>query len=252
MASLRYQATSDGGRLAFHHTEGAGPGVLFCSGFNSTMQGTKATFLESFCRQQGWQYTRFDYRGHGESSGEFSHCDISQWRDDALNILDNVCAGPQIVVGSSMGGWIATLLAQARTNRVAGLMTIAAAPDFTEELIWHALTPDEQQALSEGELWQMPNHYDDGEPYAVRMSLILSGRAHLLLDKSIGIDCPVRLLHGTADVEVPWSLSSRLLDKLCSTDARLTLVKAADHRFSAPEQLTLITNTLSELHTLVS
>lgn len=249
---VQFHTLPDGGRLGYCHSAGTEPGVLFCAGFNSSMDGLKALYLESECQRQGWQFTRFDYRGHGVSDGEFSACTLTQWYEDALAILDHICVGPQLVIGSSMGGWIATLLAVARPESVVALMTIAAAPDFTEELIWRLLEPDVQRRLLEGGVWQMPNHYDNGEPYAVRMSLIESGRAHQVLDKPVKVSCPVRLLHGSGDVEVPYSLSARLLDNLRSVDARLILVKDADHRFSAPEQLALLAATLGELQETLS
>lgn len=249
---MQFHQLSGDSRLAYRQSEGTEPGVLFCSGFNSTMEGNKATFLEAECQRRKWQFTRFDYRGHGASSEAFSECHFGQWREDALTILDHICKSPQIVIGSSMGGWIATLLALARPDRVAGLMTVAAAPDFTEELIWGSLDQETQHRLTDGGVWRMPNHYDDGQPYAVTMKLIESGREHLLLNHPVDVTCPARLLHGTGDIDVPFSLSTRLLERLGSTDARLTLVKDADHRFSEPAQLSLMSATLIELRGILA
>ncbi|MBX2835788.1 MAG: alpha/beta hydrolase [Gammaproteobacteria bacterium] len=214
------------------------------------MDGNKALYLESLCRSEGWQYTRFDYSGTGNSEGEFEKYGIDHWLEDACLILDQICAGPQIVVGSSMGGWIATLLAEKRPARIVALMGIASAPDFTEELIWKGLSPDGQAQLSAGKVLERPNRYEPDSPRQLSMEFILSGRRCLVLDKSLSWDGPVRLLHGTADLDVPSSLSQRLLLQLNSHDAQLTLVKDADHRFSTDDQLKIIGEQLRQLYQL--
>ena len=242
-----FHTALDGTPLAFHHTRGTGPGVLFCGGFNSSMEGNKALYLESVCQQRGWQFTRFDYRGHGRSGGKFADGNISQWRQDAQSILDHVCTGPQILVGSSMGAWIALLVGIARPDRAKGLLGIASAPDFTEELLWNQLDSVTRQSLIDGNTWAMPNHCDDEIPHSISLQLIESGRQHLLLGSRVPIQCPVRLLHGTSDTDVPATMSMRLLEQLTSNDAQLVLIKGADHRFSSREQLTLIETQLMSL-----
>ncbi len=247
------------------------PGVFFCGGFRSDMGGTKAMYLQHFCESNGLQYTRFDYRGHGSSSGEFTECGIDDWRLDTLDILDHICKGPQIIVGSSMGLWMAMLACIARPARINSLVGIAGAPDFTERLIWQGLDAGMQAKLTSGEIWYRPSTYDDGSPYPIGMGLIESGRPWLLLDHNpeqihkavaqestpaassispsptIPVNCPVRLLHGTADDDVPWQLSQELLLSLTSNDASLTLVKNADHRLSSAENLSLLENILVNL-----
>lgn len=240
------------------------PGLLFCGGFRSDMQGTKALFLQKLCEERGLQFTRFDYCGHGASSGEFVNCGINHWRDDTLAMLDQVCQGPQILVGSSMGLWMVLLATLARPERVSAIVGIAGAPDMTERLIWQAIDHDLQARLQAGEIWYRPSEYDDGSPYPITMQLVESGRPWLLLgsasgdrnskmdtnddsDHTIDIHCPVRLLHGTRDVDVPWQLSQCLLQQLAGSDATLTLVKDADHRLSSPEHLTMLEVTLLSL-----
>lgn len=245
----------DGKTLRFSHTPAAAkdkalPGVLFCGGFRSDMQGTKALYLQQLCESHGLQYTRFDYQGHGTSSGEFVTCGIDDWRSDTLDILDKICHGPQIIIGSSMGLWMALLATIARPQRINSMIGIAGAPDFTERLIWQIIDTDLQQRLLAGEIWDRPSDYDDGSPYPIGINLVQSGRPWLLLDDTSGkvaVSCPVRLLHGTADDDVPWQLSQTLLANLAGTDASLTLVKDADHRLSSPEHLQLLENTLINL-----
>ena len=211
------------------------------------MQGTKATWLEEKCKSKGWQYTRFDYRAHGQSEGSTTSSTLHDWLADTLLVLDTICIGPQILVGSSMGGWLATLAAAHRSDKVCGLLGVAAAPDFTEELIAAQLDDETRALLDQGEIWQMKSNYETGF-YPITGSLLDSGRALSVLGGPIDIHCPVRLLHGTADTDVPESLSRRLLARLASKDVRLTLVKDADHRFSSPCQLELIFSTLLDLH----
>jgi pimeloyl-ACP methyl ester carboxylesterase len=214
------------------------------------MEGNKARYLESLCQSQGWQFTRFDYSGVGLSGGDFDVCGIDHWLADACFILDEVCVGPQIIVGSSMGGWIATLLAEQRVSQIAAILGVATAPDFTEELIWNALKPDDQDQLSSGEVLELPNRYEPESPRRVSMDFIDSGRRCMILDKPLTWNGPVRLLHGTGDQDVPMLLSQRLLEKLNSNNAQLTLVKDADHRFSTPVQLSLLGKQLHELYKL--
>ncbi|MEO1191062.1 MAG: alpha/beta hydrolase [Pseudomonadota bacterium] len=212
------------------------------------MSGTKATDLLAFGAESGRQVTTFDYQGHGLSSGDFEAGTIGQWGNDALAILDEVTEGPQILVGSSMGGWIMLLLARARPERVAALVGIAAAPDFTESLIWDQLPPDQRQLLEEKGRLEQPSAYSE-EPYVITRALIEEGRSHLQLHSPIPLTCPVRLLHGLEDVDVPWETSLALADALESNDVQVTLVKGGDHSLSGPPQLALLRATLERLLT---
>jgi pimeloyl-ACP methyl ester carboxylesterase len=239
--------TTDAGvSIAYHRTPGKSPGVVFLGGFMSDMTGTKALTLEAFCRDRGHGFLRLDYRGHGASSGRFEDGTIGLWAEDALAAFDQLTEGPQIVVGSSMGGWIALLTALKRSERVAGLVGLAAAPDFTEDLIWAALSPDHRERLARDGVLHMPSEYSD-RPYAITMKLIQDGRRHQVLRTPLGLTCPVRLLHGMLDPDVPWQRSLRLADKLASSDVRVTLVKDGDHRLSREQDLKLLCSTVQEL-----
>lgn len=234
--------------IAYHSAPGKSPGVMFCSGFMSDMTGAKALALDSYCRARGQAFVRFDYRGHGESSGRFEDGTIGGWTDDALAILDRVAQGPQIVVGSSMGGWIALNLALARPDRVRALVGIAAAPDFTEDLMWHAFPPEAQMLLeTEGVIYE-PSDYSD-KPYPITMTLIREARRHLRLRAPITFAGPVRLLHGMQDADVPWQRSPTLAEKLAAADVRVTLVKDGDHRLTRDQDLALLIRTVEELLT---
>jgi pimeloyl-ACP methyl ester carboxylesterase len=210
------------------------------------MAGTKAVYLEDWARARGRAYLRFDYRGHGQSSGAFEEGSIGDWTDDAAEALARLTEGPQVLVGSSMGGWIALLLARRFPARVAGLVGIAAAPDFTEDSMWEGFSPVQRRALLVEGRVALPSAYSD-EPYVVTRRLIEEGRANLVLRGPLRIGCPVRLLQGTADEDVGRSVALRLLDHVDGPDVRLTLVKGADHRFSAPRELALIGRTLDAL-----
>lgn len=243
---------SGAGSLAYQHRNGNTPGVLFCSGFRSDMQGNKARYLDDFCKQQGWQFTRFDYRGHGQSSDPFEDCGIDSWLEDTLAILDHVTVGEQIIIGSSMGLWLALLATLNRPERISGLLGIAGAPDFTEALIWQQLDDANKQLLQDGGTWFRASRYDDESPYPITGRLIDSGRQHLVLNDAININCPVRLVHGTADADVPWALSLQVLDAIRHKDSSLTLLKDSDHRLSAPDELHSIGQLLTELQRVVT
>jgi pimeloyl-ACP methyl ester carboxylesterase len=217
-------------RLAYHHLPGASPGVLFCGGYTSDMTGTKALALEAFCREQGRAFVRFDYSGHGASSGDFADGTIGQWADDALAIVDRVSEGPLLVVGSSMGGWIMLLVALARPGRVAGLVGVAAAPDFTEDLLLARATAGQRRALAGQGYWMQASAY--GPAYPVTRRLLEEAREHLVLRGPIPIRCPVHLLHGQRDPDVPWRTALRLAERLQAEDVTVELVKAGDHRLS--------------------
>jgi pimeloyl-ACP methyl ester carboxylesterase len=212
------------------------------------MSGTKATFLDAFCAARGLAYLRFDYSGHGASSGRFEDGTIGGWAEDATDVIDRVADGPLILVGSSMGGWIMLLAALARPGRVAGLVGVAPAPDFTEALIWNRLKDDERHRLLRDGRLEMPSDYAE-TPTIITRTLIEEGRRHLLLSAPIGIRCPVRLLHGMADPDVPHLLSLDLAQRLTSEDVRVTLIKNGDHRLSRAEDLALLGATIEELLT---
>lgn len=246
MNGAEFLTLSDGSSLAYRQVSGREPGILFCSGFNSNMQGTKALALEQWCRDQGRQFTRFDYFGHGDSSGVLEQGCIGRWRDDGLAILDSVTTGPQLVVGSSMGGWIMLLLAIARPQRVYALVGLAAAPDFTRRLE-ASLTGEQRHQLADNGYADLPNCYDDGEPYRIGRHLIEEGAVHLLLGAQIPIDLKVRLIQGQRDEDVPWELALSLAEKLRSTDVEVQLVKEGDHRLSEPEDLRRLLVTVEQL-----
>ena len=236
----------DGTAIAYHAKAGKSPGVIFCGGFMSDMTGTKATALERRCADTGRAFVRFDYQGHGQSAGAFTDGTVGRWTEDALAVLDEVASGPQIVVGSSMGGWIMLLMALARPERVAGLVGIAAAPDFVGRM-WEELPEDVKRQLETEGVYARPSQYSD-DPYQITMSLIEDGRRHCLLDKKpIAVDCPVRLLHGMQDPDVPWRHSLTVAEALASDDVVVTLVKNGDHRLSEPANIDRLIDTVDAL-----
>ena len=235
----RILTRGDGATIAYHRHDGATPGVMFLGGFMSDMTGVKATSLEAHCRAKGRAFVRFDYLGHGQSSGAFADGTIGRWAEDAICVLDELTDGPQVLVGSSMGGWIMLLAALARPDRVAGLVGLAAAPDFTEALIWHRLPADARAALRRDGIWHEPSRYSD-KPYAITMKLIEEGRKHLLLELPIAVHCPVRLMHGMEDLDVPWQHAMLIAGQLLSKHVSVTLVKNGDHRLSRPEDIDLL------------
>jgi pimeloyl-ACP methyl ester carboxylesterase len=235
-----------GGHIAYRRRDGVEPGLFFLGGFRSDMNGTKASALDDFAAATGRAYTRFDYRGHGASSGRFEDLALGDWISDALAVLDHVAEGPQILIGSSMGAWVALRVALQPARRVAGLVTMAAAPDFTEELIWARLDEGQRARMRKEGRLERPSAYAP-EPDILTLRLVDEGRRHLLLGGPIPLSCPARLVHGTADADVPWAYSLRLLERLESPDARLTLIKDADHRLSEPPQIEAMLSAVAEL-----
>lgn len=233
--------------LAYHKINAQGdgankPGVIFLGGFKSDMTGSKATYLHEWAQRRRVGFVRFDYRGHGESSGAFEDGCIGDWADDAREVLERLTEGPQVLVGSSMGGWIGLLLARACPERVAGFVGIAAAPDFTARR-WEAFTEAQRdEIMAQGRI-ALPSQYSEA-PYVYTRKLFEDGQDQFVLDSDLRLDCPVRLLHGTDDPDVPMSLSIELLEHMDCPDARLTLIKGGDHRLSEPGDLALLGKTL--------
>ncbi len=245
MTATTFLDTPQGRRIAYHRTEGQGPCIVFLGGLKSDMEGTKAVHLEAWARARGSAYLRLDYSGHGESSGTFEEGCIGDWHEDVLAAVDGVCEGPLVVVGSSMGGWQALLLAQARPERIAGMVTIAAAPDFTEDGYWARFTDEQKRALERDGQVEMPSDYM--EPYIITRRLIEDGRKRLVLRDPLTLPFPVRCLQGTADTAVSTETALRLLDHADCDDMRLLLVKDADHRFSDGPCLSLIEAAIDDI-----
>ncbi len=233
-------------RLAYDQIDGAGPGVVFLGGFRSDKDGTKALYLEDWAARRGRAFLRFDYSGHGQSSGDFLEGSIGEWFEDALAIINALTLGPQVLVGSSMGGWIALLVARAAPDMVAGLVTIAAAPDFTEDSMWAGFDAGQRERLVANGRVELPSDYSD-EPYIITRQLIEDGRNHLVLRSPMPMPFPARFLQGTDDTDVDRSVADRLLEHAQGDDIRLTLVKGADHRFSTPDCLALIVHSLEDV-----
>ena len=238
MAEPEILETAQGRALAYHHTPGVGPTVVFLGGLKSDMEGTKAVHLEAWCAARGQGFLRFDYSGHGQSSGTFEDGCIGDWAQDTSEALSTLTTGPLVVVGSSMGGWQALLFARAYPNRVVGLVTIAAAPDFTEDSYAKSFTDAQWAALERDGQVEMPSDYM--EPYIITRRLIEDGRANLVLRAPLPLPFPVRCLQGTQDSAASTETAVRLLEHADSPDMRLTLVKGADHRFSDGPCLGLI------------
>lgn len=245
MSSPSFLDTPGGRRLAYHRTEGQGPGVVFLGGFMSDMDGTKALALEAWARQAGRAFLRFDYSGHGQSAGRFTDGCIGDWAADARAAIEALTEGRQVLVGSSMGGWICAIIAKEIPQKLAGFVGIAAAPDFTEDSMWRDFTaPERQQLLDEGQVL-LPSGY--GEPSPITRRLIEDGRDRLVLRAPLAMPFPVRLLQGTADADVDRAVALALLDHIDGEDVRLTFVKGADHRFSTPECLALVEAAVEEV-----
>lgn len=261
MTTPSHITSADGTKLAFYATparEGrAGPGIVFLGGFMSDMTGEKATTLEAWAQQAGYAFLRLDYSGHGYSGGEFRDGTVGRWTDDALAVINHAgntvagLGGPLILVGSSMGGWIMVLVALALqkaggAQQAAGLVGIAAAPDFTHDLMPETLGPEVMAHIAKEGFYSAPTEYSD-EPYIITQDLIDDGNRQLVLDKPLALDLPVRLIHGTADPDVPWTQSQKLMDTLTSDDVELIMVKDGDHRLSSERDLARLVAVVKEL-----
>lgn len=234
----------NGIHLAWIRTEGRGPTVVFLPGFRSNMTGDKATALAELCAERRHGMLRFDYSGHGASDGDFLDGNIGDWATDALAAVDALTQGPLVLVGSSMGGWIGLLTALARPDRIAAFVGIAAAPDFTQRLMWESMTPAEKATLERDGVLYVPSQY--GEPTPITRRLIQDGANHHVLTGHIALRCPIRLLHGQADPDVPWQFALKIAEQAESPDVRILLVKDGDHRLSRPADLALLWTTVAE------
>lgn len=236
----------DGNYLAYARTPGKSPTVVFLGGFRSDMTGTKAVALEAWAEKRGQAFLRFDYLGHGQSSGRFEDGTIGRWKDDSLAAIDALTEGKLVLVGSSMGGWLSLLTAQARPERLAGLVLIAAAPDFTERMLLGGLSAEDRAALQRDGRLERPSQYSP-EPSVFTWKLIEEGRNHLLLDKPLKLPCPVRLLHGQSDPDVPWEYSLQIARHLDAPEVISTFVKGGDHRLSTAADIARLIATVEEL-----
>jgi pimeloyl-ACP methyl ester carboxylesterase len=244
--SVRYLKRPDGNVVAYATCDGRAPTIVFLGGFRSDMTGTKALALESWARKSGHAYLRFDYLGHGQSSGRFEDGTIGRWLDDSLGVLDALTVGKLVLVGSSMGGWLSLLAARARPERLAGLVLIAAAPDFTERMLLAGLSAEDRVRLERDGRLERPSQYSP-EPSVFTWKLIEEGRNHLLLDKPLALSCPVRLLHGQSDPDVPWEYSLQIARHLEAPEVITTFIKGGDHRLSTPADLARLVATVEEL-----
>jgi pimeloyl-ACP methyl ester carboxylesterase len=236
----------DGATLAYEEVEGASPGVIFLHGLMSDRGGTKARALAAHCAAKGYGFIRFDMFGHGDSSGRFEDGGVSRWTEDALAVLDHLTQGPQILVGSSMGGWVMVRAVLARAARVVGALGIAPAPDFTEDQMWRGFSADQRAKIMSDGVIEIPSDYGDG-PYRISRHLIEDGRKNLVLTEDIPITCPVRFIHGQRDDAVPWQRSLMLAERITGKDVEVHLIKDGDHRLSLPHELARICAGLDEL-----
>jgi pimeloyl-ACP methyl ester carboxylesterase len=239
-------------RIAVRVREGRAPGLFWLGGFNSDMRGTKALALDAWAAEHGRACVRFDYSGHGESGGKFVDGTIGRWLEESVAVFERFCRGPQVVIGSSMGGWMALLLAREIARHPgnaspAGLVLIAPAPDFTEELMWKGFSPEIRDEIETKGVWLRPSEYGDGTPYPITRTLIEEGRNHLLLGRSIEVGCPVRILQGGQDPDVPWRHAFTLVQRLPADDVVLTMIQDGDHRLSRPQDIARILAAVAEI-----
>jgi pimeloyl-ACP methyl ester carboxylesterase len=243
---VQHLTRPDGNHVAFAQVEGRAPAVVFLGGFRSDMTGTKAIALDEWARTAGHAFLRFDYLGHGQSSGRFEDGTIGRWLDDALAVLDGLTTGKLVLVGSSMGGWLSLLVARLRPQRLAGLVLIAAAPDFTEEMLLKGLSATDRAILQRDGRLERPSQYSS-EPSVFTWRLIEEGRNHLLLKDKLSLPCPVRLLHGQNDPDVPWEYSLRLAAHLEAPEVATTLIKGGDHRLSTPADIARLISAVEDI-----
>ncbi|WP_421933007.1 alpha/beta hydrolase [Phenylobacterium sp.] len=240
-----FLARPDGARIAWRRVAGAQPTVVWLGGFRSDMTGTKAEALADWALARGQAYLRFDYFGHGESDGDFAEGTITRWREDALAVLDELTTGPLVLVGSSMGGWIACLTAAVRAERIRALVLIAPAPDFTEKLMAPGIDAAGREALARDGVWMRPSEY--GDPYPITAALLEDGARWSILPGPVPITAPVRILQGGADPDVPWRHALELAQALNSDDVVFTLIKDGDHRLSRPQDIARLLAALDEV-----
>ena len=236
----------EGATIAYHRRTGKTPGVVFLGGFNSDMTGTKAQALDAFCAANSRAFTRFDYFAHGASSGDFANATIGRFLADTLAVIDQLTEGQLVLVGSSIGGWLMLLAARERPARIDALVGIAAAPDATEDLMWQRMPFDAREAILARGSAQIPSKYGEAG-YLITRKLIEEGRSHLVMRAPLAVHCPIRLLHGMADPDVPWQTSLALAEHVASSDVQVTLIKDGDHRLSRPSDLALLLETLKPL-----
>jgi pimeloyl-ACP methyl ester carboxylesterase len=238
-------------RIAVRIREGRSPGLFWLGGFKSDMLGTKAVALDAWAAEHQRAFIRFDYSGHGESGGDFVDGNIGRWLEESLAVFGRFCEGPQVVIGSSMGGWMALLLARELARHpssrasLAGLVLIAPAPDFTEELMWKGFSPDIRSQIETSGVWLRPSEY--GDPYPITRNLIEEGRKHLLLGNAIEVGCPVHILQGARDLDVPWKHAFALAHRLPADDLVLTMIQDGDHRLSRPQDIARILAAVAEM-----
>ena len=234
MDDIQHLACRGGETLAYRRVDGDGPTVVWIGGFRSDMEGTKAMALDAAARERGWDYVRYDHFAHGQSSGDWRKATIGRWREDAICMIDSL-EGPVVVVGSSMGGWVALLLALARPGRMAGLVLVNPAQDFTERLMWPGLADHERHAiLRDGEILIVEEGLGE---YVLTLSMFEEGRDWLLLDAAMPIAAPIHIFQGRADDVVPWRHATALVERLTGGDVRLDLIEGGDHRLSSPDDL---------------
>jgi pimeloyl-ACP methyl ester carboxylesterase len=240
-------------RIAVRARAGGSPGLIWLGGFNSDMKGTKALALDAWAAEHGRGCVRFDYSGHGESGGAFIDGTIGRWLEESVAVYEQFCRGPQVAIGSSMGGWMALLLAREIARRasdqasLAGLVLIAPAPDFAEQLMWNGFSPEVREEIQTKGAWMRPSQYGDGAPYPITRALIEEGRNHLLLGSAIEVGCPVRILQGAQDPDVPWQHAFALAHRLPAEDVVLTMIQDGDHRLSRPQDIARIIAAVAEI-----
>lgn len=241
--SPQFLNTPSGRRIAYHQTKGKAPGIIFLGGFKSDMTGSKALYLEQWARDINHSFIRFDYSGHGQSSETFQDGTIGSWLEDSQQVLTQLCNLPQVLVGSSMGGWLSLLLAKTNSDKVSGLVTIACATDFTTKLLKPTLTELQLHTINNTGAVSIHSDYDN-QPYTITEKLLSEGDNHLLLKGTIPINCPVHMLHGTHDQDVPWQISLETMEQLESKMATLELIKHGDHRLSKEAELVRIVHAI--------